>query len=59
MLSQNAELSASLARLKGVLLTAFQPIYDVIVPALTALINVLTRALAVVLSLLRPYSAAR
>ena len=37
MLSQNTELSASLARLKGVLLTAFQPIYDVIVPALNTL----------------------
>jgi len=44
----NTQFSASLQRLKGVLLTAFQPIYDVVVPALTTLLNVLSRAIAAV-----------
>jgi len=44
----NAQFATSLRRLQGVLLTAFQPIYEVVVPALTTLINVLSRAIAVV-----------
>jgi len=44
----NAQFSTALRRLQGVLLTAFQPIYEVVVPALTALINVLSRAIAAV-----------
>lgn len=47
-LTVNAEFSSSLQRLKGVLLTAFQPIYDAILPALTALMNVLSRVIAAV-----------
>ena len=46
-LSVNAELSTSLSRLKGVFLTAFQPIYDAALPALISLINVITKAVAV------------
>lgn len=44
----NTEFSTALRRLQGALLTAFQPIYEVVVPALTSLINVLTRAIATV-----------
>lgn len=47
-LTINAEFSSSLGRLKGVLLTAFQPIYDVAVPALTVLMNLLARAIAAI-----------
>lgn len=41
-LKTNSEFQASLAKLKGALLTAFQPIYEAIVPALITLMNVLT-----------------
>lgn len=44
----NTEFSTALRRLQGALLTAFQPIYEVVVPALTSLINILTRAIATV-----------
>lgn len=44
----NAEFSTALRRLQGALLTAFQPIYEVVVPALASLINILTRAIATV-----------
>lgn len=47
-LNLNTEFTTALRRLQGALLTAFQPIYDVIVPALTTLINVLTHAIAVI-----------
>ena len=47
-LSVNTELQNALARLKAAFLTAFQPIYEYVVPALTSLINVLTQAMAVV-----------
>lgn len=46
-LSVNAELSTALSRLKGVFLTAFQPIYDAALPALISLVNVITKAVAV------------
>lgn len=41
-LKSNDQFTASFARLKGALLTAFQPIYEVVLPALIALMNVLT-----------------
>lgn len=41
-LKSNEAFSASFARLKGALLTAFQPIYEVALPALISLMNVLT-----------------
>lgn len=47
-LKLNSEFTTALARLKGALLTAFQPIYDVVVPALVTLINVLTQVIATV-----------
>lgn len=47
-LNVNTEFTTALRRLQGVLLTAFQPIYEVVVPALTTLINVLARAAATV-----------
>lgn len=43
-LKSNDAFSRSLAKLKGALLTAFQPIYDVVTPVLTTIINLLTRA---------------
>ena len=47
-LSVNTQFMTALRRLQGALLTAFQPIYEIVVPALTTLINVLTRAVATV-----------
>lgn len=47
-LSVNTQFMTALRRLQGVLLTAFQPIYEVVVPALTTLINILSRAAATV-----------
>ena len=40
--------SSSLGKLKGSLLTAFQPIYEAVLPALVSLINILTAATNVV-----------
>lgn len=42
----NREFSASLAQIKGNLLTAFQPIYNAIMPALNALMRAVARATA-------------
>lgn len=42
----NREFSASLAQIKGNLLTAFQPIYNAIMPALNALMSAVARATA-------------
>ena len=42
-LKSNQQFTASFAKLKGALLTAFQPIYEVVVPALLTLMNILTR----------------
>ena len=42
----NREFSASLAQVKGNLLTAFQPIYNAIMPALNALMSAVARATA-------------
>ena len=47
-LTINSEFSHALRQLRGVLLTAFQPIYDAAVPALTVLLNVLSRVIAAV-----------
>lgn len=43
-LKTNDAFSSALAKLKGALLTAFQPIYDAVAPALTFLMNLLTNA---------------
>lgn len=40
-LKSNDQFTNSLAKLKGALLTAFQPIYEVVLPALITLVNVL------------------
>lgn len=42
-LKKNSEFSASFAQLKGAFLTAAQPIYEMVVPALTYLMNLLTK----------------
>lgn len=41
-LKSNDQFTASFARLKAALLTAFQPIYEAVVPALITMMNVLT-----------------
>lgn len=51
VLQNNAEFMAALSRLKGVMIDAFAPIADFIVPWLTALINVVSRAVAIINSL--------
>ena len=47
----NDEAAAAIARLKGALLTMAQPILQVVIPAFTMLVNVLTRVVTVVASL--------
>lgn len=47
-LGMNEQLTTALRRLQGALLTAFQPIYDVVVPALTTLVNVLSQVIATI-----------
>lgn len=47
-LKSNEEYTAQLAKLKGALLTAFQPIYEVLVPALISLMKVATAAVQAV-----------
>lgn len=47
-LKSNDQFSASFARLKGALLTAFQPIYEVVLPALILLMNVLSAVITVI-----------
>lgn len=47
-LNANTAFVTATQRVKGALLTAFQPIYEVVVPALTTLMNVLARAIAIV-----------
>lgn len=47
-LSLNAEFVTATDRIKGALLTAFQPIYEAVLPALTVFIGLLTRAIATV-----------
>lgn len=47
-LKSNDQFTASFARLKGALLTAFQPIYEVVLPALISLMNVLSAVITVI-----------
>lgn len=47
VVKSNSEASASLARLKGALLTLAQPLVNVIIPAFTAFVNVLTKVVSV------------
>lgn len=47
-LKSNNEFSAAFSQLKGALLTAFQPIYEVVAPALIYLIRLLTMAAQVI-----------
>lgn len=47
-LKSNDQFSASFARLKGALLTAFHPIYEVVLPALISLMNVLSAVITVI-----------
>lgn len=44
----NSETSAAVARLKGALLTLAQPITAVLIPAFTALVNILTRIVSAI-----------
>ena len=47
-LKSNDQFSASFAKVKGALLTAFQPIYEVVLPALISLMNVLAAVITVI-----------
>lgn len=47
-LKSNDQFSASFAKVKGALLTAFQPIYEVVLPALISLMNVLSAVITVI-----------
>lgn len=47
-IQQNDEAVAAIARLKGALMTLAQPIVEVVIPAFTLLINVLTRIMTAV-----------
>lgn len=46
VMGSNTEFQASLARLRGSLLTAFQPILEVVIPIIQALINILSVAMS-------------
>ena len=48
----NEEAVSAVARLKGALLTMAQPLVDVVIPAFTLLVNVLTKVVSVVAQLL-------
>lgn len=47
-LKSNKEFTAELAKLKGALLTAFQPIYEMLVPALIALMRIATSVITAI-----------
>ena len=55
-LQKNVEFQSSLASLKGALLTAFQPIYNVIVPALITLMKVITTVITAIAHLFSLFS---
>lgn len=55
-LQTNAEYTAQLAKLKGALLTAFQPIYEFALPGLLAVLRVLTSIVQVVANVLSFFS---
>ena len=48
----NAEASAAMAKLKGALLTMAQPLVDIIIPAFTAFVNILTRVVSAIAALI-------
>ena len=48
LLQTNTEYTAQLARLKGALMTAFQPIYEFALPGVIALLKVLTNVVSVI-----------
>jgi hypothetical protein len=50
VLRTNDEFRKSLGNLKGALLTAFQPLLEVVIPALTSFINLLTKAISAIAS---------
>ncbi len=50
MISTNDEARASIAQLKGALLTLAQPILNVVIPAFVSLVNILTRVIAAIAS---------
>lgn len=52
VLKTNSEYTAQLAKLKGALLTAFQPIYEFILPGLLAVLRVLTSIVQVAANVL-------
>lgn len=52
MLQTNEEYTAQLAQLKGALLTAFQPLYEVALPAAMAVLRVLTAVVSVIANVL-------
>ena len=55
-LKSNSEYTAQLAKLKGALLTAFQPIYEFILPGLLAVLKILTAVVQVVANILSVFS---
>lgn len=52
VIKTNTEASAAIAKLKGALLTLAQPIVEMVIPAFTALVNVLTRVVAAMATLI-------
>lgn len=51
VITSNSEAAASIAQLKGALLTLAQPIVEVIIPAFTALVNVVTKVVTALATL--------
>lgn len=47
-LQTSDEFTAAVGRLKGALLTAFQPIFSAVLPAITAFINILTQVISLI-----------
>ena len=52
LIKTNDEATAAIARLKGALLTMAQPLVNVVIPAFVTLINVLTRVISAIASLI-------
>ena len=51
VIKSNSEAAASIAQLKGALLTLAQPIVEVIIPAFTALVNIVTKVVTALATL--------
>ena len=51
VIQSNSEAAASIAQLKGALLTLAQPIVEVIIPAFTALVNIVTKVVTALAAL--------